>query len=165
MKLHLEEVEITPITRLDDPGVADLIRSVMPEFGANGPGFAIADPEVQQMSVAYGVPRSGYWVVKNQSTILGAGGYAQLTGASETICELRKMYFRQELRGKGFGSKLMEIILEAAGRDKFERCYLETLETMQDAQKLYMKFGFKRLEKPMGSTGHFGCDRWYARDL
>jgi len=43
---------IRRIRRSDDAAVATLIRTVMPEFGASGPGFAIMDPEVDAMSVA-----------------------------------------------------------------------------------------------------------------
>ncbi|HVH43293.1 MAG TPA: MarR family transcriptional regulator [Labilithrix sp.] len=35
---------IRPIAARDRPAVARLIRTVMPEFGATGPGFAILDP-------------------------------------------------------------------------------------------------------------------------
>jgi putative acetyltransferase len=36
---------------------------------------------------------------------------------------------------------------------------------MNSARRLYEAFGFGRLEKPKGKTGHFGCDVWYAREL
>ena len=35
---------LRPITPADDAAVANIIRTVMPEFGAGGPGFAIHDP-------------------------------------------------------------------------------------------------------------------------
>ena len=41
----------------DDAAIATIIRSVMPEFGADGEGFAIHDPEVDWMSRAYAEPR------------------------------------------------------------------------------------------------------------
>jgi putative acetyltransferase len=36
---------------------------------------------------------------------------------------------------------------------------------MTQAQKLYQRLGFQPLCAPMGATGHFGCDRWYALEL
>jgi hypothetical protein len=36
---------------------------------------------------------------------------------------------------------------------------------MARARKLYESFGFQRLSGPMGATGHFAVDAWYARDL
>ena len=49
---------IRPIRAEDDPRMASIIRTVMPEFGATGCGFAISDPEVDWMSRAYAAPRS-----------------------------------------------------------------------------------------------------------
>ena len=40
---------IRPIEPRDDAAIAAIIRAVMPEFGADGPGFAIHDAEVDAM--------------------------------------------------------------------------------------------------------------------
>ena len=40
---------IRPIEPRDDAAMAAIIRAVMPEFGADGPGFAIHDAEVDTM--------------------------------------------------------------------------------------------------------------------
>ena len=53
-----EDYLIRPIRPADDASVAAIIRAVMPEFGADGPGFAIHDPEVDHMSDAYARPGS-----------------------------------------------------------------------------------------------------------
>ena len=45
--------EIRPVRAADDPVLARIIRTVMPEFGACGNGFAINDPEVDYMHRAY----------------------------------------------------------------------------------------------------------------
>lgn len=149
----------------DDGQVAALIRTVMPELGASGPGFAILDPEVDAMSAAYGGPRAGYWVLELEGRIVGGGGYAQLAGAAPDTCELRKMYFLPQIRGRGAGRQLLTTILQAAKDDGFARCYLETLRTMTAAKRLYEAAGFEKLSAPEGATGHFGCDAWYARSL
>ncbi|HCD22696.1 MAG TPA: GNAT family N-acetyltransferase, partial [Flavobacteriaceae bacterium] len=39
----------------------------------------------------------------------------------------------------------------------YEQCYLETMPQMLDAQKLYLKKGFKYIDGPMGDTGHCSC--------
>lgn len=159
------ELVIREIRANDDPAVTALIRTVMPEFGANGPGFAIMDPEVEGMSAAYSAPRSNYFVVERRGEVLGGGGYAPLIEGDGATCELRKMYFRTELRGLGMGAKLLTHVLEAATAEGFKTCYLETLEHMTRARRLYKAFGFKPLEGPRGQTGHHGCDAWYERPL
>ena len=43
--------------------------------------------------------------------------------------------------------------------------YLETMSTMDVAQHLYRKLGFRPLPGPLGATGHSGCDCFYALEL
>jgi len=149
----------------DDAAVCALIRRVMPEFGARGPGFALSDPEVEAMCAAYQAPRSEYWVVERGGRVVGGGGYAPLSGGDGSTCELRKMYFLPALRGLGVGARLLATILDGAAAEGYATCYLETLTGMDRARTLYEGFGFQRLDAPMGDTGHFSCNRWYAKPL
>jgi putative acetyltransferase len=145
--------------------VARIIRRVMPEFGAGGPGFAIHDPEVDAISAAYRPPRAIYFVVEADGVTVGGGGIGPLSGADPSVCELRKMYLLAEARGLGAGKALLARCVDEARARGYRRMYLETLTGMVAAQRLYDSFGFTKLSAPLGSTGHFGCDRWYALDL
>jgi putative acetyltransferase len=156
---------IRPIRDDDDAAVAAIIRAVMPEFGAVGDGFAINDPEVDWMSRAYDAPRSAYFVVERDGVVLGGGGVAPLEGGPDDTCELRKMYFLPAARGLGAGSAMMARCLDAARGFGFTRCYLETLCGMDAAMKLYDRSGFRRIDAPLGATGHGGCNTFYLRDL
>jgi putative acetyltransferase len=156
---------IRPIAATDDAAIAHIIRAVMPEFGADGPGFAIHDAEVAAMSSAYAAPGCAYFVVESGGRVLGGGGVAPLPNADADICELRKMYFLPELRGQGAGTAMMQRCLEAARTLGYKRCYLETLTGMDDAKRLYRKSGFNVIPKSLGATGHFGCDSFFIRDL
>jgi putative acetyltransferase len=163
------ELEVRPIRRADNPAVARLIRTVMPEFGASGPGFAIMDPEVDDMFGAYRAPRGAYFVVTRRGddglVVVGGAGVAPLHGGDDDVCELRKMYFLAEIRGLGMGQALMDRCLEAARKAGFRRCYLETLQVMERARALYARNGFRPLPRPLGATGHFRCDAFYLREL
>ncbi len=158
--------QIRTIQPEDSASIAAVIRRVMPEFGANGPGFAIHDAEVDDMYTAYTQPRSEYFVVLDQQgKVLGGGGIAPLSGGDSQTCELRKMYFLPELRGLGLGQKVINLCLEAALKHGYTHCYLETLLSMKQARGLYAKNGFMPLDQPMGDTGHFSCDAWYRKEL
>lgn len=159
------DFSLRPITPGDDVAVARIIRGVMPEFGADGPGFAIHDPEVDAMSAAYDRPGAAYFVVEFDGRVQGGGGVAPLEGGPEGVCELRKMYFLPALRGLGAGAALMQRCLAEARALGFRQVYLETLRGMDAAQKLYERTGFRRLDGPLGATGHFGCNRFYLLDL
>jgi len=156
---------IRPIKATDDPRMAQIIRTVMPEFGAVGSGFAINDPEVDWMARAYSEPRCSYFVVEHEGEVKGGGGVAPLVDGDKDVCELRKMYFLPALRGMGAGAALMQRCLEAARGHGFKRCYLETLGGMDAAMRLYERSGFARVPAPMGATGHGGCNAFYLLDL
>lgn len=158
-------VSIRPIRATDDAAIAAIIRSVMPEFGAIGCGFAIDDPEVDWMSRAYALPRHAYLVLERNGRVLGGGGIAPLAGGDHDTCELRKMYFLPEARGIGAGTEMMARCLDAARGIGFRQCYLETLTGMDAAMRLYERSGFRRIGGPMGATGHGGCDTFYLLDL
>ncbi|MFC0677882.1 GNAT family N-acetyltransferase [Lysobacter korlensis] len=160
-----QDFQIRPIEPADDASVAAIIRTVMPEFGASGEGFAIKDPEVDWMHRAYSGPRSAYFVVEREGRVMGGGGIAQLTGGDADVCELRKMYFLPELRGFGAGAALMTRCLEAARGFGYRQCYIETLTGMDAAMRLYERSGFRRIDGPLGDTGHGGCNRFYLLDL
>ena len=161
----MPDFTIRPIEARDDAAVANIIRTVMPEFGASGPGFAIHDAEVGAMHAAYSRPRCAYFVVELDGKVVGGGGIAPLENGDADTCELRKMYFMPELRGRGAGEALMARSLDAARAAGFRRCYLETLSGMDAAQRLYERTGFTRIPGPMGATGHFSCDKFFIRDL
>jgi putative acetyltransferase len=158
-------VTIRPVRPGDDSAVAGVIRAVMPEFGAGGPGFAIHDPEVDGMSAAYGRPGHVYFVVEVDGRVVGGAGIGPLAGGTPSVCELRKMYVLPEARGRGAGRRLLGRCLDAARALGYEVCYLETLSGMDAAQHLYESAGFRRIPGPLGCTGHFGCDRWYTLHL
>jgi putative acetyltransferase len=161
----MTDLLIRPIEARDNAVVARIIRAVMPEFGADGPGFAIHDAEIDAMYEAYARPRSAYFVVESGGVVLGGGGIAPLEGGDDDVCELRKMYFLPQARGIGAGSAMMHRCLDTARTHGFRRCYLETLTGMDAAQSLYRRHGFTTLASPMGGTGHFSCDKFFIREL
>lgn len=163
---------LRPLEQKDNSAVRDIIRTVMPEFGASGQGFAIHDSEVDHMYETYTLPRSAYFVwdesdrpAGQPGKILGGGGVAPLAGGDGDTCELKKMYFLPEGRGKGLGQAVLTECLNAAKALGFKYCYLETFNTMTSAMKLYEKNGFKKIHGPCGNTGHFACDTFYKRML
>jgi len=161
----MPDFTIRSIRKTDNVAVAEVIRSVMTSFGAVGEGYSIADPEVDQMYEAYQGSQSAMYVVEKDGKIMGCGGFAPLTGGDPDTCELRKMYFLSEVRGKGLGRKMLELSLAGAKEAGFKKCYLETLQHMKAARRLYEKAGFLPLTGSMGKTGHGRCDRFYLLKL
>ena len=161
----MENYSIRKIEIKDNQFVAELIRAVFDELNIPKVGTAYEDVYLDFMFEEYNKPKSVYFVVESQGRIIGSAGIAPLENEAETICELQKMYFLPETRGLGIGSQMMEKCLQAARDFGYEKCYLETMPFMLDAQKLYKKVGFEYICSPMGSTGHVSCPIWMLKEL
>jgi len=161
----MSEATIRRIRPDDDPVVEQVLIEVLREFGVTGQGFSDQDEELAAMSSAYEAPVAAYFVAELDGEIVGGAGVGPLLGAEPHVCELRKMYLLPAARGRGIGRTLLEACLDAARQAGYQDCYLETLAQMDRARDLYESFGFLPLEAPMGHTGHFGCNRWYALSL
>ncbi len=166
--------QIRPIEPQDSVQLEALILSVLTELKCVGPGFASADPELQDLFAAYQLPPHqapdrGYWVIQEQATgrVLGGGGFAPLKGHTgpEKTCELQKVYFHPLLRGRGFGRKLLEKNFQEAQALGYQQMYLETVGVMTNAIAMYEKLGFQRLDNRLGHTGHASCHIFMKRSL
>ena len=154
--------EIEPEDNLE---VATVIRKVLIDLGVPKVGTAYADEALDHMYQNYDVPKATYFVIEDKARIIGCAGVAQLEHYIGNVCELQKMYFLEEARGRGLGTKMMQICLDRAKQYGYEKCYLETMPYMEAAQKLYLKSGFEYIDKPMGDTGHFSCPVWMLKFL
>lgn len=155
---------IREIEAKDNAAVENIIRTCLIEFGGNHEGLAWADPDLGRFSEIYNVDGQKYWVAEDENgKVVGGTGIGYLPGA-DSVCELQKMYCLEEARGTGVAHTLMKTALEYA-RKYYKKCYLETLSNMLAAQRFYEKYGFERLDKPCGDTGHYACDVWYMREL
>lgn len=158
-------IEYRKIQPSDNKIIAEIITSIMKEFKEDPKGTIVEDPTLQTMYENFTQGKGVYYVALEDNKILGGSGINQLDGTTEKICELQRMFLLPESRGKGIGKKLMDMCLEAAKDFGYERVYLETLDNMDAARKLYLKSGFKFIEKPLGNTGHCGCNKWMVLEL
>lgn len=156
---------IRPVLPRDNKMLAGVIREVLSEMGVPKKGTTLEDASLESMYEAYQAPRSAYWVVTDTFGIWGGGGIAPLQVADRRVCELQKMYFKKELRGLGWGDRLIRIALDRALDLGYDYCYLETMPYMQAAQNLYLRYGFQYLQTPMGETGHTACTVWMEKKL
>jgi putative acetyltransferase len=149
----------------DNQQIASVIRQVFINDNYPKVGTAFADSQLDYMFENYNKPKAIYFVIEENGKILGGGGIAKLDNSDENICELQKMYFLQEVRGKGIGLQIIEKCLQKAKEFGYEKCYLETLLEMLVAQKLYKKMGFDYICSPLGGTGHTSCPVWMIKSI
>jgi putative acetyltransferase len=160
----MNELSLRPVRPDDDDDLARIIRSGMAEFGICGVG-PDDDAEIASISSAYAPPRAAFFVVEYSGRVLGGGGIGPISGQSEKICELRKMYLVPEARGLGAGRRLLDACLDFARHAGYRTCYLATLERMTRARRLYAGSGFERSHRELPGSAHLGCDTWYEREL
>ena len=156
---------IREVLEKDNTALAAVIRRVLVDIGVPKIGTAYADPELDYMHKTYLKEKAAYFVLEEKDIIIGGAGIAPLEGGEPTVCELQKMYFLEEARGKGLGEKMIDHCLDYARKEGFELCYIETLPYMKAAQKLYIKKGFEYIDGPMGTTGHTSCNIWLTKRL
>lgn len=153
------------IKKEDNPQIATVIREVFIIENYPKTGTAFADVQLDFMFEAYQSTKSIYFVFEENNKIIGGAGINQLYHSDENICELQKMYFLPEARGRGIGLQLIQKCLAKAKEFGYEKCYLETLPVMLNAQNLYKKVGFEYLSEPLGGTGHTSCPVWMIKQL
>lgn len=158
--MQSNHITIRPIEPADNPQLAVVVRNTLAEFGANHPGTVFYDPTTDALFELFQKPQSAYFVAAEGENILGGGGIFPTGGLPKDTCELVKMYLLPEARGVGLGRALIEKCMDTARELGFRRIYLETMPELQQALKVYERFGFTYLSGPMGNSGHFGCKLW-----
>lgn len=161
----MNSISIREIQIEDNASIASVIREVFITEGYPKAGTAFEDVQLDFMFEVYAKSRSVYYVIEEKGKIVGGAGVSQLENSTENVCELQKMYFLKEARGRGLGAQLIEKCLSRAKDFAYENCYLETLPEMFVAQYLYKKVGFEYLCEPMGKTGHITCPIWMLKKL
>ena len=149
----------------DNLQICNVIRDVFVELKLPLVGTAFQDDETECMYQSYQNSREKYFVIESNGFIYGGGGIKPLKNGDDNVCEFQKMYFSKSIRGKGLGKEMLLKCLNFAVESNFKICYLETITQLKSAIILYDKFGFKKIDGPMGNTCHFSCDVHMIKNL
>jgi putative acetyltransferase len=160
-----DTIVIREIRPEDNTQIEAVIKGCFPEFEIPLRGTAYEDAETPCMYESYQGEREVYFVVANNTEVLGGAGIKPLKDFDGNVCELQKMYFSPKLRGQGFGKQLFDKCLKAAKDFGFETCYLETASQLKAAIHIYEDFGFEHRTEPLGNTGHYSCGVWMTKVL
>lgn len=98
------------------------------------------DQELAGLPGKYAPPKGRLYLAEvNGST---AGCIALRPMDEEGICEMKRLYVKEEFRGDGVGRLLTEKVLEEAKAIGYRSVRLDTLQRMESARSLYTKLGF-----------------------
>ncbi|TWO30887.1 GNAT family N-acetyltransferase [Seonamhaeicola sediminis] len=160
-----ETIVIREIEPQDNAQIEQVIRACFHEFKIPLTGTAYEDEETPKMYESYQNDNDVYFVIDDKGQVLGGAGIKPLRDFNGRICELQKMYFSPNVRGKGLGKKMFETCLKAAKDLGYEQCYLESALQLKAAIHIYERYGFNHLKSALGNTGHYSCGVWMIKDL
>ena len=71
--------------------------------------------------------------------VMGSAGIKKI---DNDTCELKALYLADELRGMGWGYKLLNEAVSFARENDFSRVVLDSMSQYTDASRLYKRYGF-----------------------
>jgi putative acetyltransferase len=75
----------------------------------------------------------------------GYNGCVALRPLQNNICEMKRLFVLPQYQGRGIGRALADSVIGAARHIGYKKMRLDTVESMQAAQKLYNSLGFKMI--------------------
>jgi putative acetyltransferase len=158
-------IHIRPIEQKDNIDLAKVIRGALEEFGANKPGTVYFDPTTDALFELFNTPGSYYFIALIDNKLVGGAGIFPTENLPEGTCELVKLYLHKDARGTGLGKKLLNTAMQWAKENGYTQVYLESMPELSKAVTIYENVGFRRIDQPLGNSGHCGCDIWMIKDL
>ena len=159
------EIIIRKIKKSDDKSLAKIIRRCFHDFKVPTAGTVYEDSTTDHLFKLFSEENSALFVAEVDGELCGCCGIFPTEGLPEKCGELVKFYISRDFRGKGLGKKLMEESIEFAKKSRYQSIYIESLPEFSTAVSIYEKQGFKYLEKPLGNSGHSGCNLWMIKHL
>ena len=92
-----------------------------------------------------------------------AAGCVALRALDQSTLELKRLYVRPYARGTGLGKLLVEAAISAARESRYAELRLDTLASMDSAQRLYRTLGF--VEIPPYGNSFLPGTRFYSLRL
>lgn len=128
---------IRPATNADQEKVRALIFTVLDEYGLE-PAPKTTDRDLDDLEEFYAGGAFDLLETPDGDIIGTVGLWPMENGA----VELRKMYLKKSVRGRGHGKRLLTHAIKRARELGFSRMELQTARVLEEALGLYAKYGF-----------------------
>lgn len=158
MTIILREIE-----EQDNQIIGEIVQSSLASKGLALKGTAYYDPYLFKLFDVYQRGNAKYWVLEKNGQVIGGGGVGPFNSHKD-IGELQKLYIIDSQQGYGYAHLIMKKILEFANLH-YSQLYIETFASLDKANNLYKKYGFKEIDQSLEGTEHSACDTWLLKKL
>jgi putative acetyltransferase len=115
---------------------------------ANSLGFSLCfqnfDKEVAGLPGDYAPPHGRLLLAEYRGQLAGCVALHEI---DSRVCEMKRLYLRPQLRGRGVGRALAETVIAEARAIGYRKMRLDTVEpVMPNAVALYRRLGFVEIE-------------------
>ena len=153
-----DDIKIRPFHERDQAGLAQLVSTVLGEYG-----FTV-DPVLES---DLSDPQGSYdsiWVAIHNEHVIGSVAIRLVN--DEPVAELKRMYLQPPYRGRGLGRSLLHQALDWAQSRRCQSIVLDTSTAMTAAQHLYESAGFVRTGFRTETGAHDSrCEVLYKLEL
>ena len=150
---------LRPATSADREVIEALIFGILRDYGLE-PSPETTDADLADIAAHYSGNRGSFDVMESdEGRIIGT---VAVHRTGDDLCELRKMYLAKELRGQGWGKRLLDHAIESGRKLGYRTMWLETADSLKESHRLYELYGFQSFVPPHQSDR---CDFAMKRDL
>jgi GNAT superfamily N-acetyltransferase len=129
-------MSIVPFQPAHTDGFRSLVADTLREFDFE------PDPELDGDLDDPAATYAALWVAVDDGVVVGS---VALRDIGDDAVELKRMYLREDQRGRGLGRELLALALDWARAHGMRAVRLDTSERMVAAQRLYEAHGFERI--------------------
>jgi ribosomal protein S18 acetylase RimI-like enzyme len=144
------------------PEDVEIVRALFREYVDNlgiDLSFQDVSAELAKLPGKYSRPAGGVLIARD-SAGLPVGCIALRPLKAKGTSEMKRLYVRPEARGHDLGYRLAVEIMQYGKSAGYTRVVLDTLASMQTAQRLYARLGFHEIlpyyESPVPGTLYLG---------
>jgi putative acetyltransferase len=137
-----QEITMVSIRRAGFPTDIPTVLNIWREFIANSPvnlDYQNNEVEFSTFADKYAAPKGCVLLAELEGATVGCVAMREVTQA---ICEMKRMYVRQDARGKRIGRELAERLIQEARASGYREMRLDVQEKSLSARKLYADLGF-----------------------